>query len=90
MPAGTSNRNKIEHRLFSYISINWRGKPLTSLAVIIGLINGTTTAKGLTVTAKLDENQYKTGVKIDDEEFEKINLKKYKFHGEWNYIIRPN
>jgi hypothetical protein len=90
LPAGTSKWNKIEHRLFSYISINWRGKPLTSLAVIIGLINGTTTEAGLKVTAKLDESEYKTGIKISDEEFEKINLKRYKFHGEWNYIIRPN
>lgn len=90
LPAGTSKWNKIEHRLFSFISINWRGKPLTSLAVIIGLINGTTTKSGLKVTAKLDEREYKTGIKIDDDEFEKINLKRYKFHGEWNYIIRPN
>jgi transposase len=90
LPAGTSKWNKIEHRLFSYISINWRGKPLTSLAIIIGLINGTTTTSGLMVTAKLDESEYKTGIKISDEEFEKINLKQYKFHGEWNYIIRPN
>jgi hypothetical protein len=90
LPAGTSKWNKIEHRLFSYISINWRGKPLTSLAVIIGLINATTTKTGLKVTAKLDETKYETGIKISDEEFEKINLKKYKFHGEWNYIIKPN
>jgi transposase len=90
LPAGTSKWNKIEHRLFSYISINWRGKPLTSLAVIIGLINGTTTKSGLKVTAKLDDREYETGIKITDEEFEKINLTRYKFHGEWNYIIRPN
>jgi hypothetical protein len=90
LPAGTSKWNKIEHRLFSFISINWRGKPLTSLAVIISLINGTTTKTGLSVSAKIDENVYETGIKISDEEFEKINLKKYKFHGEWNYIIRPN
>ena len=90
LPAGTSKWNKIEHRLFSYISINWRGKPLTSLAVIIGLINGTTTETGLKITANLDEREYKTGIKISDKEFEKINIKRYKFHGEWNYIIRPN
>ena len=90
LPAGTSKWNKIEHRLFSYISINWRGKPLTSLAVIIGLINATTTETGLKVTAKLDDTEYKTGIKISDEAFEKINIKRYKFHGEWNYIIRPN
>ena len=90
LPAGTSKWNKIEHRLFSYISINWRGKPLTSLAVMIGLINGTTTKSGLKVVAQLDEREYKTRIKISDEEFEKINCKQYKFHGEWNYIIRPN
>jgi hypothetical protein len=90
LPAGTSKWNKIEHRLFSHISINWRGKPLTSLAVIISLINATTTKTGLKVTAKLDDTVYKTGIKISDEEFEKINIKRYKFHGEWNYIIRPN
>lgn len=90
LPAGTSKWNKIEHRLFSFISINGRGKPLTSLAVIISLINGTTTKTGLSVSAKIDEKVYETGIKISDEEFEKINLKKYKFHGEWNYIIRPN
>ena len=60
------------------------------MAVIIGLINGTTTESGLKVTAKLDEREYKTGIKISDEEFGKINIKGYKFHGEWNYIIRPN
>ncbi len=88
-PAGTSKWNKIEHRLFSYISINWRGKPLTSLAVIIGLINGTTTATGLTVTAKLDEKIYQKGIKISDEDLSKINIVKNDFHGEWNYIIYP-
>ena len=90
LPAGTSKWNKIEHRLFSFISINWRGKPLKSLAVIIGLLNGTTTDTGLKVTAKIDEKEYATGIKISDGEFEKINLTQYKFHGEWNYIIRPN
>jgi hypothetical protein len=90
LPAGTSKWNKTEHRLFSYISINWRGKPLTSLAVIIGLINGTTTKNGLTVKAQLDCNFYQTGVKIDDDEFAKINIKRNRFHGEWNYVIQPN
>jgi transposase len=90
LPAGTSKWNKIEHRLFSYISINWRGKPLTSLAVIIGLINGTTTTTGLSVKANLNENIYKTGIKIKDEDFAKINIEKNDFHGEWNYIISPN
>jgi transposase len=90
LPAGTSKWNKIEHRLFSYISINWRGKPLTSLAVIIALINGTTTANGLRVKANLNENIYKTGIKINDEDFDKINLERNIFHGEWNYLIYPN
>jgi hypothetical protein len=73
-----------------FISINWRGKPLTLLAVIISLINGAATKTGLKVSAGTDEKVYETGIKISDEEFEKINLKKYKFHGEWNCIIRPN
>jgi hypothetical protein len=90
LPAGTSKWNKIEHRLFSYISINWRGKPLTSLAVIIGLINGTTTAAGLKVKANINENIYKTAIKIKDEDFAKINIERNIFHGEWNYIINPN
>jgi hypothetical protein len=90
LPAGTSKWNKIEHRLFSYISINWRGKPLTSLAVIIGLINGTKTKNGLSVKAQLDSNLYQTGIKIEDEAFAKINIIRNCFHGEWNYIISPN
>jgi hypothetical protein len=89
-PAGTSKWNKIEHRLFSYISMNWRGKPLTSLAIMISLINGTTTKTGLKVKAKLDERIYTTGVKISDEVFSKINIKRNDFHSEWNYIIYPN
>jgi hypothetical protein len=89
LPAGTSKWNKIEHRLFSHISINWRGKPLTSLAVIIGLINGTKTKNGLTVKAQLDSNLYQTGIKIDDKEFAGINIKRNHFHGEWNYVILP-
>jgi transposase len=89
-PPGTSKWNKIEHRLFSYISMNWRGKPLTSLAVIIGLINGTKTKTGLTVRDCLDENIYKTGIKIEDEDFEKINIETNEFCGQWNYVIKPN
>ena len=88
-PPGTSKWNKIEHRLFSYISMNWRGKPLTSLAVIIGLINSTRTNTGLTVKAVLDENIYKTGIKIDDESFEKINIQTNDFCAQWNYCIKP-
>ena len=89
-PPGTSKWNKIEHRLFSYISMNWRGKPLTSLAVIIGLISNTKTKTGLTVRAVLDDNIYKTGIKIGDEDFKKINIEANDFCGHWNYIIKPN
>jgi len=89
-PPGTSKWNKIEHRLFSYISINWRAKPLISLQVIIDLIASTTTEKGLKVKAKLDNTQYIKGRKISDEQLGKINLVKNDFHGEWNYTIRPN
>ena len=70
--------------------MNWRGKPLTSLAVILGLINGTKTETGLSVKAQLDENIYSTGIKISDEDFKKINIKGNQFHCEWNYIISPN
>jgi transposase len=89
-PPGTSKWNKIEHRLFSYISINWRGKPLESLYVIIGLINGTKTEPGLTVKAIIDETQYKTGIKTSKEELENCNIMRNDFHGDWNYIIAPN
>jgi hypothetical protein len=89
-PPGTSKWNKIEHRLFSFISKNWRAKPLTSLAVIISLIGATTTENGLVVKTKLDENIYTTGVKITKEQIKKWNIENDKFHGEWNYIIRPN
>jgi len=88
-PPGTSKWNKIEHRLFSYISMNWRGKPLTSLAVIISLINSTKTKTGLTIKTVLDDNIYKTGIKIKDEIFEKINIEANDFCEQWNYIINP-
>ena len=89
-PPGTSKWNKIEHRLFSFISKNWRAKPLTSLAVILSLIGATTTETGLVVKAILDEKIYAKGIKISDEQTEKWNIEKDEFHGEWNYIIRPN
>lgn len=89
-PPGTSKWNKIEHRLFAYISKNWRAKPLTSLLVIISLIGATTTTKGLTVRAKLDEKIYLTGIKVTEQEKEKLNIIRNDFHGEWNYIIAPN
>jgi transposase len=89
-PPGTSKWNKIEHKLFSYISLNWRGKPLTSYEVVVNLIGSTTTAKGLKVKSELDENIYEKGIKVPDEDFKKINIIKDEFHGEWNYTIRPN
>lgn len=89
-PPGTSKWNKIEHRLFAYISKNWRAKPLTSLLVIISLIGATTTTTGLTVKAKLDEKIYLTGIKVTEQEKEKLNIVRNNFHGEWNYVIAPN
>jgi hypothetical protein len=89
-PPGTSKWNKIEHRLFAYISKNWRAKPLTSLLVIVSLIGATTTTKGLTVRANLDEKIYQTGIKVTEQEKEKLNIVRKDFHGEWNYIISPN
>lgn len=89
-PPGTSKWNKIEHKMFSYISMNWRGKPLISLEVIVKLIAGTTTSKGLTIKSKLDKTIYEKGIKITDEELGKININQSDFHGEWNYSITPN
>ena len=89
-PPGTSKWNKIEHRLFAYISKNWRAKPLTSLGVVVNLIGATTTEKGLVVKANLDENEYKTGQKVTEEEKTKINISRSEFHGEWNYTIETN
>lgn len=86
-PPGTSKWNKIEHRMFSFITQNWRGKPLTSHAVIVSLIANTTTDTGLKIQAALDVNEYPTGVKISDKEMENINIKRNEFHGEWNYSI---
>lgn len=88
-PPGTSKWNKIEHRLFSHISMNWRGKPLVSHEVIVNLIAATTTRKGLQVRAELDSNLYPKGIKVTDEEFAAINIVRDKFHGEWNYTIMP-
>lgn len=88
-PPGTSKWNKIEHRMFSYISMNWRGRPLTSLETIVNLIANTTTKKGLKVDAEIDTSEYPTGVKISDEQLKSINMEKASFHGEWNYSIYP-
>ncbi len=89
-PLGTSKWNKIEHRLFSFISQNWRGKPLASYAVILSLIAATTTAGGLTVASELDTHRYPTGVTISDHDLATIQLERDLFHGEWNYTIRPH
>jgi transposase len=89
LPPGTSKWNKIEHRLFSYITQNWRGKPLVSYAVIVSLIAATKTRSGLTVRCELDDRTYPTGRKVTNAEFASINLNRDEFHGEWNYRIRP-
>ena len=89
-PPGTSKWNKIEHRLFSFISKNWQGIPLISIAVILALIGATKTEKGLAVTCVLDEAKYKKGCKVTDKEFNAIKLIPAEFHGEWNYRIIPN
>ena len=88
-PPGTSKWNKIEHRLFSFISSNWRGEPLRDYETIVNLIAGTTTAKGLTVTCRLDRRKYPTGREVSDEEMQRVNLEPNTFHGEWNYLIKP-
>ncbi len=88
-PPGTSKWNKIEHRMFSHISMNWRCKPLTSHEVIVNLIAHTTTQTGLMIRAELDSRQYPTGIKVSDQEFENVRLHKADFHGEWNYTILP-
>jgi hypothetical protein len=87
-PPGTSKWNKVEHRLFSFISINWKGQPLTDYETIVNLIAATKTEKGLIVTGQLDQQIYEKGIQITDEQLQKINLKKDKFHGEWNYAIK--
>jgi hypothetical protein len=89
-PPGTSKWNKIEHRLFSHISKNWRGRPLVSLAVIISLIGSTTTRKGLRVRCGLDTNEYEKGIKVSDKELEELNISRHEFHGEWNYWVSPS
>lgn len=89
-PPGTSKWNKIEHQLFSHISMNWRGQPLVSHEVIVNLIASTTTRKGLKVRAELDSNLYPKGIKVTDEEFASIRISRDEFHGEWNYLIMPN
>jgi len=89
-PPGTSKWNKIEHRLFSFIAMNWRGKPLVNYQTIVSLIAATTTAKGLVVRCQLDENTYEKARKVSDAEMAEINIKPHDFHGEWNYTIYAN
>ena len=88
-PPGTSKWNKIEHRMFSHITQNWRGRPLISHEVIINLIAATTTQTGLAIQAELDAGHYPTGVKVSDEELAMVNLQPDEFHGDWNYRIAP-
>jgi Rhodopirellula transposase DDE domain len=90
LPPGTSKWNKIEHRLFSFISQNWRAKPLVSYRVIVELISATTTKTGLTVRCELDTTQYPSGIVVSDADMAAINVKRAEFHGDWNYTISPN
>ena len=89
LPPGTSKWNRIEHRLFAFITQNWRGKPLLTHEVIVQLIASTTTKTGLTVQCRLDCNKYAKGIKISDEEMAKLNITRADFHGDWNYTIKP-
>ena len=88
-PPGTSKWNKIEHRMFSYITANWRGRPLSSRAVVVELISDTRTEKGLQIEAELDLSEYETGIKISDEEMAGLSITRDEFHGEWNYSLSP-
>ena len=88
-PPGTSKWNKIEHRLFSFISLNWKGKPLVNFETVVNLIGGTRTNTGLKVKAVLDTNQYETGVQISKEDIDQLRLKRHKLHPEWNYTLSP-
>jgi hypothetical protein len=89
LPPGTSKWNKIEHRLFSFITQNWRGRPLVSYQTIVQLIAATTTDTGLKVQCELDPNTYPPGIKVADAEMDAINIHRHDFHGDWNYTIKP-
>jgi hypothetical protein len=89
LPPGTSKWNQIEHQLFSFISQNWRGRPLVSHEVIVNLIAATKTETGLQVQSQLDTRTYPAGVKVSDKQMAELNLHRHKFHGEWNYTLRP-
>ena len=88
-PPGTSKWNKIEHKMFSYISKNWRGHPLISREVVISLIGATKTSSGLEIMAVLDENNYESGIKVSDKEIKTLNIIGDPFHPEWNYTVAP-
>ena len=88
-PPGTSKWNKIEHKMFSFISKNWRGKPLITRETVVNLIGSTKTKSGLKIKVKLDENIYETGRKITDKELKNVCIEQSDFHGEWNYKIKP-
>jgi hypothetical protein len=88
-PPGTSKWNKIEHRMFSHITENWRGRPLLSHEVITNLIANTKTRSGLRIRAELDLGKYPTGIKVTEAELKALNLKQAEFHGDWNYAILP-
>jgi hypothetical protein len=88
-PPGTSKWNKIEHRLFSFISINWRGRPLRTYETIVNLISNTTNRGGLVVRARLDRRRYPTGKKVSAKEMRALNIERAAFHGDWNYAIHP-
>ncbi len=89
-PPGTSKWNKIEHRMFCWITENWRGRPLVSREAVVELIANTTTRGGLSIRAELDENEYPTGVKVSDEELAGVRIRRSAFHGDWNYMVSPN
>ena len=89
-PPGTSKWNKIEHKMFCFISQNWRGRPLIDLATIVNLIGNTTSQTGLSIRAILDTNTYQKGIKVSDADFAKLDLHPDNFHGEWNYVIIQN
>ena len=88
-PPGTSKWNKIEHRMFSHITMNWRGQPLTNYQTIVSLIGSTTTRTGLTIHAELDHNYYETGITITNKHFKSLPIRRHEFHGDWNYTMKP-
>ena len=87
---GAAKWNRIEHRMFSFITQNWRGRPLISHEAILNLIGSTTTRKGLNIKAKLNKKKYPTGIKVTDKQIAEVNIVRHDFHGEWNYTVPPN